>query len=431
MISSVRLWHITPADLGTEFLDPTETLLEINSELYDFVNSDRPIDKKCYSKTDYASLIKMRNFLSKVKEAIADTEIQISPNYPNVANCIAQFKLKDEIYCYMMVSGIVVFLDLGSPVPFDDANYFSIEVFCERQQYEYDYCYNCDNSERKQVVYDFLDILWDCIDDKEYPFSSAKNFGNHGIRYTLCIYVIDDPDMVSNDVQTQFKRNIRALLDTSALNNILDDFDRDAIQKYIDNDPINDIQILELSENLIFADHWSGVVIAGNITPHNEVVLRRFIEFEIWLQSNWLLFDAYCENIGKRQMSAIELQGILNRVEMIKVQLENDISSNMEPGQLKMRQALVLSSGINTIYQRMYGMTSNKLKMVLMNNEKTKTKYAILSDISLSIIALLQVYGVINSLIAKESFSRGDITTIFIMLAITIVCVWIMIKSRK
>ena len=173
------------------------------------------------------------------------------------------------------------------------------------------------------------------------------------------------------------------------------------------------------------------MVIAGNITPHNEVVLRRFIEFEIWLQSNWLLFDAYCENIGKRQMSAIELQGILNRVEMIKVQLENDISSNMEPGQLKMRQSLVLSSGINTIYQRMYGMTSNKLKMVLMNNEKTKTKYAILSDISLSIIALLQVYGVINSLIAKESFSRGDITTIFIMLAITIVCVWIMIKSRK
>ena len=62
------MWHITPIDLGVEFLNPTDTLLEVNHILYNLVNSDIVIDKKKYSKTDYASLMKMRLFLSEMKK---------------------------------------------------------------------------------------------------------------------------------------------------------------------------------------------------------------------------------------------------------------------------------------------------------------------------------------------------------------------------
>ena len=430
MIQSVTMWHITPIDLGVEFLNPTDTLLEVNHILYNLVNSDIVIDKKKYSKTDYASLMKMRLFLSEMKRRLSDTESYAISEYPNISGCFAKFKVKDNLYCYVMISGIAVFFEHSNPIDYKDEKYFSIETFCERQQYEYDYCDNPDNSQRKQYIYKFLDILNDCINVKEFLYSSIEHFGNHGVRYTLCICVINDPELISNNINIQYKRNIRALLDTSAFNNVLTECNLETIRQRIDNDPIDDVNFLELSENLIFSDNWSGIVIAGDI-KHNELVLKWMIEFEIWLQSHWLLFDAYCENVVRKKMTAAELQGILNRVEMIKVQLENDISSNMEQCRLKMRQSLIETSNIMTIYHRMHGLVNNKLKMVVLYDDKNKDKYAILSDISLSIIALLQVYDVINDFIYKETFTQKDFTTICVIMMITILCVWTIIRSRR
>ena len=41
MIQSISLWHITPADIGIEFFDPTSSLLEANEELYNLVNDTK------------------------------------------------------------------------------------------------------------------------------------------------------------------------------------------------------------------------------------------------------------------------------------------------------------------------------------------------------------------------------------------------------
>ena len=242
--------------------------------------------------------------------------------------------------------------------------------------------------------------------------------------------MVDVPDLVSNNIDLQMKKNIRAMLETSAFNNILSKDHWENIKKRIDDDDISDLRIQELSENLIFADSWSGVLLAGDL-ENNEMCLRWFMEFEIFLQAHWLLFDAYCENVSRINMSPVELQKILNRVEVIKILIDNDISSNMEQSRHIMRSSLIASSDINTIYQRMYGMVSNKLKLKLMSEDTEKMRFALFSDISLLVIAILQIYSVIEDILAKDHFGKSDFLSLFITIAICFVCIWIMIKGKR
>lgn len=429
MIRSVSLWHITPADLGVEFFDPTDTVLTTDARLYQLVNDPTvEINKRAYSKKDYQGLLRMRKFLRKVRSSLEAPAV-FSEEFPGIEGCIAKYMVTENLACYILVSGIAVFYEIGAPIPFEDEAYFSLPAFYERQVYEDDYCTNPECTERKKPLYDFLNLLWRCVEKKEFLHSSSSGFGNNGIEYTLCVTMVDAPELVSNNVDLQMKKNIRALLETSAFNNILHKDHWELIKKRVDEDEISDLKLQELSENLIFADSWSGVLLAGDLA-NNEHCIRWFMEFEIFLQANWLLFDAYCENVARTDMSPIELQGILNRVEVVKVMLDNDISSNVEQCRHIMRKSLIASSDINTIYQRMHGMVSNKLRLKLMREEKEKSRFSLFSDLSLLVIAVLQIYSVIEGFLSKDHLGTSDLTSILITLGICALCIWVMIKGK-
>lgn len=130
-------------------------------------------------------------------------------------------------------------------------------------------------------------------------------------------------------------------------------------------------------------------------------------------------------------MSPIELQEILNRVEFVKGRLDNDISSNMEQSRHLMRNSLIESSEINTIYQKMHSMLTNKLKLKIMDYDKKKSHFALFSDLSLLVIAVMQVYSVVAELFAKDSFSKTDTMSLIIIVLITVISAWAMIKGRQ
>lgn len=431
MIKSVSLWHVTPTDLGVEFLDPSITTLEADEKLYALVNDpNATVDRKAYSKIDFEAIGRMRAFLGSVRLRIeGDKSITFEENYPGVPGCIAKYQLTESMSCYVLTNGTAVFFEAGEEVPIEDVDYFSLPAFLFRQEYEDDYCINPENSPRKAPLYSFLQLMWKCVGTKKYTYSASPKFRNNGVSYTLCITMINDPELVSNRVDLQMKKNMRALLDTSAFNNIYQKDQWPVIRQRIDNDDISDLELQELSENLVFADNWSGVLLAGDL-DRNQHCISWFLEFEIFLQSHWLLFDAYCENVIRQDWPAMELQAMLNRVEFTKVQLDNDISSNMEQSRHIMRNSLIKSSDINVIYSRMHGIISNKLKMKLMSDEKERSRYSLLSEVSLLIIALLQIYGVVEEFLGKEVFTQTDVVTMAVMLVVTVVCVVFMIKGR-
>ena len=92
-------------------------------------------------------------------------------------------------------------------------------------------------------------------------YSSSKSFRNNSVSYTLCVTMVDVPELVSNKMDENFVKNLNALLDTSPFNNIYDESQWELIKLRIDEYDINNPQIKELSENLIFADSWSGVAL--------------------------------------------------------------------------------------------------------------------------------------------------------------------------
>lgn len=431
MIKSISLWHITPANLGIEFIDATNTTLEANSELYRMVNDpEYTIDRTRYNGTDYDTIQRIRHFINKVREkTVAHPDIRFDDNFPDVTDCLSKIIISDNLFCYVMASGIVIFYERGRTIPIEEEEYYSISAFHERVVYENDYCYNPEVTERKKEVYSFLELLWSCIPEKDYPFTSSKLYGNHGISYTLCITVIDIPKLESNNIGIVNKRNVRALLDTSAFNNILNPDQRELIKKRIDNDNINDLRMIEMSETLVIADNWSGVVVIGDIAA-NDLCLKWFLDFEIYLQASWFLFDVCCDHIVKQKLSIIEMQDILNRAEFAKVKLNNDIGSNMEQCQHVLRQSLIKTSDINTIYHRMHGLLTNKLKIEQMKNETDKSKYALIADISLFIVALIEVYGVIREVVSN-GIERADFISIAIMTAVAAICTYFIIKGHK
>ncbi len=434
MINEAFLWHVTPVHIGTEFFDHTTSVLEANEDLYKIVNDESiTIIRSRYTTGDYNSIKRMRAFLRSVKLHIENVKFQdviFCDVFPNIIGCISKFQITDKIYCYIMYNGTAVFLDYGDNIPIADEKYFSIPMFLERQRYEDDYCVNREVSDRKKPVYDFLELLWLCMGSEAKRFSTSKSFRNNGVSYTLCVGMIDVPDLVSNKVDESFLKNINAMLDTAPFNNIYDESQWELIKSRIDEYNTDNPQIEELSENLIFADSWSGVIVAGDL-KRNRTCITWLMEFEIILQSMWLLFDAYCENVLRQDLSVMELQSTLSRVEFMKVSLDNDISSNMEQSRHIMRTSLIDSSDIDVIYSRMHGMLENKLKLQSMSEEKRKSKYSLLSDVALLVIALMEIYGVIVEILRADSFGREELLAVAIMAGIATICVWAMVKGRK
>ena len=434
MVENVSLWHVTPVHLGTEFFDSATSVLEANEDLYTLVNhSDIPVAKVTYAARDYESIKEMREFLDRVKNNLKSdkfSNVSFCDAFPGIVGCIAKFRIASRIFCYVMYNGTAVFIEYGEDIPFADEKHFSLPVFLERQRYEDEYCQNREATPMKKPVYDFLELMWKCKRNSGKYYSSSKAFRNNGISYTLCMTMINDPSLRSNSLDEGFVKNVNALLDTSPFNNVYDEEQWPIIETRIDEYTVETPQIKELSENLIFADSWSGVVVAGDL-HRNRTCLTWLMEFEIVLQSTWLLFDAYCENILRQDLSVIDLQSILSRVEFMKVSLDNDISSNMEQSRHVMRNSLIASSDINIIYSRMHGMLESRLKIQIMKENKTKAKYSLLSDIALLAIAIMEIYGVIVELLSAESFGKTEVFAMMIMMAIAGVCIWAMVKGRE
>lgn len=435
-INSVRLVHITPMDLGVTFYDQTMSALEADEILYEIVNVPSvATNAKKYGKDDYLALLFMREYISRVRQAVLDASdplfanVEFVSSFPNVTNCISKIIINDHLNCYIMINGTAVFYDIGDPIRITDTEYFSISAFYARQVYEDDYCNNPDISATKEPVYRLMDILWSCTKNRERKFSASRDYHNNGIAYTLCITAIDIPSLSANEPDPQLLKNIYALNETSAFNNIYQLDQWGAIRHRIDHDNISDIRYLKLSENLIFSDSWAGVVFAGDLQK-NWHCYEWFLEFEIYLQSQWLMFDAYCEEIVREDYSTIELQNMLNVVENDAIRIRNDIGSNLEQSRLNMRKSLIQTSNIWVIYDKMHDILDNKFKLKMMYEDKQKKHFAFLSDVALLIIAVLQVYGVIREILEFGTLGQADILSLGVTILIIIVCIWIMSKGR-
>lgn len=436
MVRSAKLWHVIPMDIGVIFYDSANSALVGDAQLYSLVNSEILLaDKNDYSSDDWDTLIKIHDFLKKVKRAIRRSPFEdistavISSSYPGITGCILHICFRTGLQLHICLNGTAVFFEYGDDIEFTDEAYFSIPMFRERQEYEDDYCINEEVSERKRVVYEVADILWACADKKDRAFSGSSRFRNHGISYVLCISVIDIPNFNIVHIDDQLRKNCYALIETSAFNNIYDEEQWPLIKNKIDSDNFSEMKFKQLSESLAYADSWSGVVVVGDIEK-NSHALDWLIEAEVYLQSRWLLYEAISEDIMRKKNSSIELQKIKNIVELSRMKLANDISSNMEQARHELRASLIKSSDIDMIYSRMHAVLDNQLKLSVMEDNKRKERYSLISEASLFVMAVIECLEVIKGFITQETIELSDIIIFVLIAAISVFGVLMIAKGK-
>ena len=96
-INCVRLVHITPMDLGITFYDQTMSALEADETLYEIMNTPSlEVNAKKYGRDDYTALLFMREYISRVRQAVLDAsdplfaDAEFVQAFPNVTNCISK-----------------------------------------------------------------------------------------------------------------------------------------------------------------------------------------------------------------------------------------------------------------------------------------------------------------------------------------------------
>jgi hypothetical protein len=102
MSIQAKLWHIIPGDIGEEFINPTNTMLDVDPSFYEILTDDSAeISKENYSKSDYAYLRKMREFIGRLDREVRDYfrdgkgTIYRQRSWPNVAGCFAKYILNE------------------------------------------------------------------------------------------------------------------------------------------------------------------------------------------------------------------------------------------------------------------------------------------------------------------------------------------------
>lgn len=435
-IKSASLWHVTPVSIGMDFYNPTISTLTVNEELYRLVSpcSDLKIPNY-YSRGDFTTIKKFKSFnkefLEKIQksEVFENNKINYVEVYPDIKDCFGCYKINDDIYLYFLANGLAVFFEKGKPIELHDEKHFSYDLFRERKIYEDDFCGNAEVSDRKKIFYQIIDIMWETV-GKNRKFTATKDFEKHGIPYTLCIEVVDLEKINLSRISDDLKRNLLAMNTTSPFANILNDKEKDDIVDLIDNLDISNFSFLPASDSLLFMDSWAGVVLAGDISSNIETALAWIEKFEIYLQGQWCFFNCVLEDSLRKDLSHLELRELIDIAKYEKVELENDITSTMEQIRKQIRLSLISSSEINVIYGKMMGILENRYNLKSIQNERKKNHFSMFSDFMLLLIALFQIYTVIEAFV-YDGFEVRDLIPISVVLGLALIGMFFIIKSKK
>ena len=323
----------------------------------------------------------------------------------------------------------MVFFEIGNPINVEEEKYFSYDMFKERKIYEDDYCSNKEVTDRKRLIYELIDLVWE-VAGRNRRYTATEDFCIHGIPYTLCMEMVDIKNFDVSKISEELKKNIHCMNETTPFSNILNEGEKSTILNCIDRFDTSSFKYIAASDSLLFTDSWAGVVLAGDIEHNIDTALAWVLKFEVYLQSQWCFFNFLLEDSIRTDLSHLQLREKIDIAKYEKISLENDISSTMEQTRKHIRSSLIISSEINVIYGKMIGILENRYTLKSIQNEKKKTRFSMFTDFMLLLIALFQIYTVIEAF-AYEGFDIKDLIPIGVVLFLSIIGMIFIIKSKK
>ena len=410
--------HIIPFDIGLAFVDVlavdnTKNLLfaqEFIQTLSERVNAlGTGIEMYDNLEITYSDKTIIK-YSFKNKEIAEDT--------------ICYARLKENLYCYILTSGVAVFVlaDIGGraidPVRAELSAY-SPALMANYQK----------KISQSAILNKFDGIL---TSEKKLmlefrKFSSNLNYKAEGLSYVLTIYVFDKGDLS--------ERELECLMFSSVFGRVADKKNWPIINEHILSSEVevNEADIETVGKSKVYFS-WTGVAVVCNDDIRGfeciaeSEVLNALVKAEIYVQSRWFVADNSMDNVNKSMKLSMEsLQRIESLMEFSQAELDNEISANMNTMYKNVLEKIIRTSQVRNLYGSVVNQIHTQRKIREAHYQDRQRKNRFVANLFLAVFTASSLFQAILDIIENTSTVR----TVLIFVAALIVAIGMVIFDYK
>lgn len=432
--------HIIPFDLGCVFIDVlsvdnSKNLLFAKKFIKELADSYKEEGSNLIEVVDNLKLIYTGKTITQYKYI----------NSELADNAICYVKLNTGLYCYVLSSGIGMFVlaDFdGKAMQNVDSKIKQMNVsLISNYQKKITQAtilnkFSGDDvfPEYEEEMLRFRKKCWSLISiankKKEISivrkYSSNINYKAEGLSYVLSIYVFN--------IGTISDSEINYLMYSSIFDKVIDENRWEKINEEITNKQSNLVEktVLVGPSKVHFSWAGVGVILPETIKSYSDIVnssiLNTIVKAEIYVQSRWFVADNSMDNVNKSMHYSLEsLQRIESLTEFCQAELDNEISANMTTIYKNILEAIIDSSEVRKMYKSVLSQIHTQRKIKEAHYQDKKSKNRLIANLFLAVFTASSLFKTVLDLISNTF----DWKNIFIFALMIVVAVGTVIWDYK
>lgn len=406
--------HIIPFDLGVVFLDVLNIDNSTNILFAEsFFQRLEAVAKE--KKWGYEKLYKVIGETKK-RRRTAPLTIKYSRNdFADQAMC--KVTLRDDLYCYILSSGVGMFLfaDLEcnamrktdpSIAKYSKAliaNYqkkLTQSTILDKTDVE-DVC-----PEVEKAMLEFRELCWGYVQEgvkhKKIKhlraFSGNKNYKTEGLSYVLTIYLFTKGELSVKEMNH--------LMCSPMFGKVMKPENWERVDNELKTTEPQETPIcLDCGSAMVYAS-WSAVAVETQkpITSiddiRNNEAITHLLKVEAYVQSRWFVADNSMDNVNKNSTASLEsLQRIASLMEFCQAELDNEISANMGTLQKGLLKIVVDTSAVKQLYKSVLNQIKTQLRIKDAHYQDKKRKNRLIADLLLAVFTASSLYKTVLDLV--------------------------------
>ncbi|NLD48914.1 MAG: hypothetical protein GX660_17275 [Clostridiaceae bacterium] len=424
--------HIIPFDLGCVFIDMlsvdnSNNLLYAKKFISELADSYKEENNNQIEVIDNLKLIYTGKTITQYKYI----------NSELADNAICYVKLNTGLYCYVLSSGIGMFV----LADFDGKALQNINP--KIQQMNVSLISNYQKKITQSTILNkFLgeDVLpeyeeemlrfrkkcWSLISianmKKEISivrrFSSNINYKAEGLSYVLSIYVFNFGTISDSE--------INYLMYSSIFNKVTDETRWENINEEITSKQSNleEKTVIVGTSKVYFS--WAGVcvIIPETIKSYSDIVnssiLNTIVKAEIYVQSRWFMADNSMDNVNRSMHCSLEsLQRIESLTEFCQAELDNEISANMTTIYKNILEEIIDSSEVRKLYKSVLSQIHTQRKIKEAHYQDKKSKNRLIANLFLAVFTASSLFKTVLDLISN-TFDWKNVLIFSLMIVVAV-----------
>ncbi len=395
MLNQTKMIHLIPFDIGYLFYD--ELALD-NSKGFIFAEKFVSKLKDIYGEAIYCNFFIKDNDIHFINKKLS-------------RRSICYVKLTEYLYCYILTSGVGVFVlydfeERGIPKDkiniINETNNIVIKNAFQKVYTQETILGNCNDKTildfELNLMKEFKINVWNICKkickakDRVRRCSSDISYKFEGFSYVLTIYLLN------NNYINQ--KEVNGLLYSLSNNSVINPEKWNKIIAKLNSDFMFEEDKIE-NHNSILHFSWSAVAIYNDLNYNclddvlNDSTLCSLIKSEIYVQARWFITDITLDNIHKGNKELEKLSRLKCLISIIDAELENDISANMTSLYKKCFERIVVTSDIKNLCKSTLRQIDIQIELKNARDKEYKKRNSFIINLFMAVFTAASLYKTI------------------------------------